>query len=132
MRYFILLSIAFLAIFIFSCKKGNTPKSNNFTRTIQYVLYTNEDFSNDQLIIHFTLTMRSGGTVVWDSLLPPMEISQIPDSLHKIVINKTVPSDIKSDLLIGFLYEIETVGYSWHLDSCHANETFKKIEYPFE
>jgi hypothetical protein len=102
------------------------------TRTVQYVLYTNEDFSNDNGIIHFTLLMKDHDRVLWDSLLAPMQIKDIPDPSHKIIVDKIVPDNNTSDLVVGFLYEIENVGYSWSLDTCRANESFKVVEYPFQ
>ncbi|HTQ63211.1 MAG TPA: hypothetical protein VMI12_00350, partial [Puia sp.] len=68
-----------------SCKKNQTGQSAP-TRKIQYVLYTNEDFSDNSGIIHFTLLMKDNGRVLWDSLLAPMQIKDIPDASHKIVV----------------------------------------------
>ncbi|HEX4849783.1 MAG TPA: hypothetical protein VFV08_03205 [Puia sp.] len=132
MRHLILPSIPILAVFLFSCKKDYTHQSITFPRTVQYVLYTNKDFSDNHKIIRFTLTMRRGNQVIWDSVLAPMQISQIPDSLHKIVVERAIPANVNSDLLVGFIYDIDAVGYSWWLDSCAANESFKKIEFPFQ
>jgi len=114
-----------------SCKKDQTGQTAQ-ARKIQYVLYTNEDFSNDNGIIHFTLLMKDNGRVLWDSLLAPMQIKDIPNSSHKIIVEKTVPDNNNSDLVVGFLYEIENVGYSWSLDTCRSNETFKIVEFPFQ
>ena len=60
-----------------------------------------------------------------------MKISAIPDSLHKIVIEKTVPGNDTTALVVGFTYYIENVGYSWNLDSFPARDTFKLIQYSF-
>jgi len=114
-----------------SCKKNQTGQSAP-TRKIQYVLYTNEDFLDNSGIIHFTLLMKDNGRVLWDSLLAPMQIKDIPDASHKIVVEKPVPDNNNSDLVVGFLYEIENVGYSWSLDTCRANESFKIVEFPFQ
>ena len=120
----------FGGLFIQSCKKSQSQQPP--PRKIQYVLYTNRDFSDDEGIIHFTLLMKQDTRVVWDSLLAPMKIKDIPNSSHKIVVEKTVPDNITSDLVVGFLYEIENVGYSWSLDTCSANDTFKIVEFPFQ
>lgn len=133
MSRLILPALFFCLVFsISSCKKDYTHQSYYSPRTVQYVLYTNKDFSNVHEIIHFTLTMRKGNSTIWDSVLAPMQISQIPDSTHRIVAEKMVPANFNSDLVVGFLYEIENVGQSWWLDTCLANDSFKKIEFPFQ
>jgi hypothetical protein len=46
----------------------------------------------------------------FDSSFAPMQIKDIPDAAHKIVIEKTVFGSGNSDLAAGFHYEIQNVG----------------------
>jgi hypothetical protein len=60
-----------------------------------------------------------------------MHIKDIPDSLHKIVVEKTISADINAELAAGFVYQIQNVGISWFLDTLKAGNTFKTINYAF-
>ena len=119
-----------VTIILASCKKNTNPPT---TRTIQYVLYTKQDFSNNFDIIRFRLSMASGSHTLFDSSLAPMTISAIPDSLHALVFRKNVPSGYEqAKLVVGFFYSIDNVGSSWFLDSSIAGQSFKKVEYNFQ
>ena len=65
-----------------------------------------------------------------DSSLASIQIKDIPDSLHKIVIEKTVADN--ADLAAGFRYEIPGVGISWHIDTSKAGNKLKVIDYDFQ
>ena len=125
--------ISFFVLFILavSCKKDQPNVKSNPPRKVRYELYTNEDFSNDQKNIQFSIFMRNGQNLIFDSLLSKMKISDIPDSNHKIIIEKWVPGNNSSTLVVGFDYEIENVGMSWYLDSFSAKETSKLLSYSF-
>jgi hypothetical protein len=121
-----------LALVFAACKKQTqTPAP----RTIWYILYTKQDFSNVQDTIRFRLRMQTTGTtgrVLLDSGIAPMKVSQIPDSLHRLVFAKTVPPGHEQDkLVVGFIYDIDNVGESWYLDSSAAGEKTKTVEYSF-
>ena len=60
-----------------------------------------------------------------------MKIKDIPDSLHKIVIEKSVPGNDPSTLTVGFDYEIENVGSSWYLEPFPRGDSLKLLRYPF-
>jgi hypothetical protein len=60
-----------------------------------------------------------------------MKVKDIPDSLHKIVIEKWVPQNDTSSLAVAFTYYIENVGYSWYLQPFPAGDTLKVLEYTF-
>jgi hypothetical protein len=60
-----------------------------------------------------------------------MKIKDIPDSNHRIIIEKIAPDNETSTLVVGFNYQIETVGYSWYLDTFPATDTFKLLRYSF-
>ena len=117
---------------LFACKKDSRPPATP-TRTIRYVLYTTQNFSNDNDTIRFRLSMKVGSTVLLDSPLAPIRVSQIPDAAHKLTFDKIVPAGYDDkDLQVGFLYQIDNVGMSWFLDSCKAGEALKTIDYNFK
>jgi hypothetical protein len=125
--------VAFAAICITtSCKKEKPQPTPVSTRTLKFILYTNQDFSNDDHNISFALHIRNTNqTISFDSTVFSMKVKDIPNKQNQLVFEKKVPSD-GSILTAGFLYSIENVGNSWHLDTCAANEKFKVIEYPFQ
>jgi hypothetical protein len=126
-----ILSIAVTLIFV-ACKKDAAKPA---PRTIRYILYTKENFSTNQDTIRFRLLMqtsRNSGGILFDSSLAAMTISAIPDSLHRLVFTKTVPTGHEKDtLLVGFIYDIDNVGESWFLDSSAAGPGTKTVEYSF-
>lgn len=121
-----------LLLIFAACKKDAAKPS---PRTIRYILYTKENFSADRDTIRFRLRMQTtgaNGRILLDSNLAPMRISEIPDSLHRLVFTKTVPSGHEKDnLLVGFIYDIDNVGQSWFLDSSAAGVNTKTVEYNF-
>ena len=123
-------------LIVTSCKKLTTyPVHNNpgVLRKVQFFLYTDKDFSTDNGIITFTLSIQnSTGQVLWDSVLAPMKIKDIPNLEHKLVAEKIVPGNDPALLKVGFLYSIENVGNSWHLDSFNVGETFKIVDFNFQ
>jgi hypothetical protein len=120
-----------------SCKKDEASHSgadNNISggRKVRYELYTNEDFTGDQHNIQFSLFMKNAGKTIFDSSLSPMKVEEIPDSIHKIIIEKYVPGNDGSTLTVGFVYQIENVGISWYLDTFPAGDTLKLLQYRFK
>ncbi len=126
-----LIILPVLLILIVSCKKDLSEKIATPQRKIRYELYTNEDFSNDQKNILFSIFIRNGRKTIFDSPLAAMKIKDIPDSNHRIIIEKIVPDSAMSTLAVGFNYTIENVGMSGHLDTFPLNDTFKLLSYPF-
>ncbi|HZZ76307.1 MAG TPA: hypothetical protein VFE04_10285 [Puia sp.] len=114
-----------------SCKKDQADAKTNSSRRVRYELYTNEDFSDDQKNIFFSVFIRNGQKTIFDSPLAAMRIKDIPDSNHRIIIEKIAPENETSTLVVGFNYQIETVGYSWYLDTFPATDTFKLLRYSF-
>jgi hypothetical protein len=98
-------------------------------------LYTKEDFSNVMDTIRFRLRMQTtgaAGRVLLDSNIAPMKVSQVPDSLHRLIFTKTVPAAYQNEkLVVGFIYDIDNVGESWFLDSSVAGQALKVVEYSF-
>jgi hypothetical protein len=120
----------FLLLFGTSCFKD--PVSPPANTKIQFVLYTDQDFSTDSDQIVFRLSIQKApNQTIWDSTLAPIYIKDIPDSAHKIVIEKSVSNDNNAFLKCGFYYSIENVGNSWYLDSIPPGVNFKKIEFNF-
>ena len=117
------------------CKKQTTeqPPINTVPRKVQFVLYTDKDFSDNNQLITFELSIqKSSNEVLWDSVLPTMKIKDIPGPANKWVIEKWVPGNDPSLLKTGFYYAIENVGNSWFIDSFKVGETFKSVVYNFQ
>ena len=124
-----LIIAGFLIAGIFSCKKDSAK--NNVTRTVQFELFTTKDFSNDDNTITFTLHIRNENRSVWDSVLAPMKIKDIPGEANKLKFEKVVPNDDGSDLSIGFLYKIQNVGESWYFDTMKRGNPLKLVSFDF-
>jgi hypothetical protein len=128
-------TIAICILLATSCSKPYSSSNGNYppgSRTIRFQLYTNQDFSNNNSVIHFSIFIKNGSTKILDSSLATLLIKDIPDSAHKIVIEKTVTGYNNADLSAGFQYEIENVGFSWFIDTSKAGNTFKVIDYAFQ
>ena len=96
------------------------------------MLYTGEDFSSSDNTITFALSIRtSTNEVLWDSVLPPMKVRDIPDITKKLVIEKSLTGNTCDLLKIGFIYYIEDVGVSWYWEKVSPGESFKRIEFNF-
>jgi hypothetical protein len=132
------LSILIVSIIMIgtSCKKntsGYMPVDPIVPRLVQFDLYTDKDFSNVNNIITFKISIQKAtGEVLWDSVLAPMQIKDIPQLAQKLVVEKYVPGNDPSLLKVGFYYSIENVGYSWHLDSFEPGEIFKMVNFNFQ
>jgi hypothetical protein len=126
---FIILPV--LLFIVVSCKKDQQAAKTNPPREVRYELFTNEDFSTDQKNILFSVFMRSGQKTIFDSTLATMKIKDIPDSNHRIIIEKLAPDNDTATLVVGFDYQIENVGNSWFQDTFSAGNTFKLLRYPF-
>lgn len=104
------------------------------TKTVRFVLYTNEDFSTDNDTISFALTIRNNtGTTssrtIFDSTIATRLIKDIPGPAHKLVFEKTVP-DNGSIYTAGFIYTTR-FGVGWSLDTIGTKVKSKVLEYPF-
>ena len=133
-----------LGITVVSCKKNEAGENPvplpSGGRTFRFVLYTDHDLSTDNSVIHFTLFIKKGSVyvydpnpdnILYDSALAPIQIKDIPDPAHKIVIEKTIAGYDDAYLSAGFVYQIENVGNSWHVDTSSAGNPLKVIEYNF-
>ena len=131
-------SLFFSAILFFgiSCKKSSDtdpiPTGPKVDRKVQFVLYTTGDHSADNHQITFRLAIQnSNSQVLWDSVLAPMLIKDIPDIAHKISFEKTISAN-SAQLKVGFYYSIENVGNSWHLESFDAGTSIKTVDFDFQ
>lgn len=137
MKFLSITSIVCVVIILIgtSCKKQivDPAAGNQLHRKVQFVLYTDKDFSNNNGIISFKLSIQnSASQVLWDSALAPMKIKDIPNLANKLVIERAVPNNDTSQLKVGFQYAIENVGNSWYYDSFKAGEAFKTVDYNFQ
>jgi len=136
MKRFIIAGLAALTVtfILVSCRKDSSSNIPEPTvdRKFSFQLYTNQDFSNDNSVIHFSIFIRTANKTLFDSAFASMQIKDIPDALHKLVIEKTVAANANLDLAAGFNYEIENVGNSWHVDTSSAGNLFKVIDYNFQ
>lgn len=131
------LSILLASILIIgtSCKKYQpdyTPVTTTALRKIQFVLYTDKDFSTDNDIVRFKLTIQRLPNVdIWDSVLAPMRVKDIPLLAQKLIIERAVPDNDPSLLRAGFIYSIENTGNSSHMLYSEPGENFKVVEFNF-
>jgi hypothetical protein len=117
-----------------SCKKDTKPPTAPpAPRNVRYILYTTENFSDDNKLITFELVMKNGQKVLFDSTFASLKVSDIPFKTAAIVVNKAVPAgNENADLVVGFLYSIQDVGNSWFLDTAKAGNPLKIVEYAFK
>jgi hypothetical protein len=124
-----------MAIVISSCRK--IAMTEAFTRpavsrTIQFSLYTSQNFSIYNDSISFLLRIRNAnGQVLWDSTLPKMRIKDIPKFENRILVEKAVPDADSSVLKVGFVYTVDNVGISWYQDTCHKSTAVKVMSFDF-
>ena len=137
MKAYSILAVVVVMSLVASCNKDHmSPYGNNNgnppMRKVHFELYTREDFSVDLHNIQFSLHMGSSGNSIFDSSLATMKVKDIPDSIHRIIVEKWVPGNDTSTLAVGFLYTIEGVGTSWYLEAFPAGDTLKVVKYPFQ
>jgi hypothetical protein len=130
-------------LLVMSCNKEITDTSTNGTagiqkidqvvhRRIQFCLFTDKDFSRDKDTVRFTVFIQnSRNKTLWDSALAPMQVKNIPDSAHRIIIRKKVPGNNMALLKVGFRYSIQNVGSSSYIDTSAAGETLKIVNFNF-
>jgi hypothetical protein len=136
MKTCLVLAMAALMSMITSCRKNQWyPNGQNTDaptlRKVHYELYTDKNFSDNQENIQFSIFMRDAGKTIFDSSLAMMKIKDIPDSSHRIIIEKIVPGNNASTLTVGFVYQIENVGISSWLAPFPAGDTIGLIKFSF-
>jgi hypothetical protein len=137
MKKNIVLSILIVSIIMIgtSCKKYTSAyiPHNAIPRLVQFVLFTNSDLSNDNTLVTFTLAIKKPtGEVLWDSVLAPIKLKDIPSLDHPVFVEKFVPGNDPSLLKVGFFYIIENVGNSSFTVPFEVGETLKKVGFNFE
>lgn len=118
-----------------SCKKYRSdyiPINPIVPRLVQFILFSNNELSNDNGAITFTLAIKKpNGDVLWDSVLAPMKIKDIPGLDEPLFVEKYVPGNDPSLLKVGFFYAIENVGNSSFTVPFEPGETLKKVDFNF-
>ena len=138
MKKNIVLSILIVSVIMIgmSCKKYTSDHSGidpTVPRLVQFLLFTRSDLSNDNTGVTFTLSIKKPtGQVLWDSVLPPMKIKDIPDLDRPLFIEKFVPGNDPSLLKVGFFYTIENVGNSSFTVPFEPGETLRKVGFNFQ
>jgi len=133
MKFLSLLStVLVLMIFAPSCRKEKGGGIQKVARTVRFQLYTDQDMSEDNHTITFQAFIQSSNnTDLWDSMLPPMKISEIPGVANKLGMEKTVLANAAAVLKVGFRYSIQDVGLSWFIDTSSAGQLFKLVDFNF-
>jgi len=138
MKKNIALSILIVSIIMIgtSCKKYPSdyiPNNPTAPRLVQFVLFSNNELSNDNGTVTFTLAIKkTNGDVLWDSVLAPMKIKDIPSLDNSLFVEKYVPGNDPSLLKVGFLYTIDNVGNSSFTVPFEPGETLKKVGFNFQ
>ena len=124
-----------LLLMVGACVKeadGDYCMTDQPIRKVRYELFTSKDFSGNGEIIHFNLDMQLHNITIFDSALAAMKIEDIPDSLHRIIIEKLVPDGVTDTLSVGFTYAIDEVGTSWHQEVFPAGDSLKVVRFSFD
>lgn len=117
----------------FACgKKYASEHMRLVERKIVFQLWTDQDFSSDYSVINFSVFVRQGREVLFDSSLASMMIKDIPDAGHKITVEKKILVDRDATILTGFNYEIPGIGVAWHTDTMQAGSNAKTLDYAFK
>lgn len=120
------------AFILGGCYKHNDYRLNATPpRKVKFVLYTDQDFAGEENNITFSLLIKTKTHHLLDSALSTIKIKDIPHIENKWEFEKQVMNDDGSQLDVGFVYSIENVGYSWHLDSLKPGEAYKEVTYIF-
>jgi hypothetical protein len=97
-------------------------------------LYTNNHFPNNNDSITFVTFIAKAATYqfLWDSVLTPMKIKEIPNFANKITVNQVVPNNDNSLLKVGFAYTIKNIGSTQFSDTFNIGNKFKVINLNFQ
>ena len=128
---FTVFALTGIILISWSCRK-HPVAPQLVERNIQFVLYTNKDFSSDEDNITFSVFARDNDKTLLDSAITTMKMKEISFNKNNIIIEKKIFTDAATPLLAGFVYEIEHVGVSWYLDSIPAGINNKTINFAFE
>jgi len=137
MKKNIALSVLFVWLVMIgaSCKKYTSdyiPIDPTVPRLVQFALFSNNELSNDNNTITFTLAIKKPtGEVLWDSVLAPIKIKDIPSLDEPLFVEKYVPGNDPSLLKVGFIYTIDNVGNSSFTVPFEAGEILKKVGFNF-
>jgi hypothetical protein len=130
----ILLLASCVTVFV-ACRKDRVRSDDLIplvSKTIRFQLYTTEDFKIETKNVIFRLFIEDPMRhIIWDSLLPPIRLNQVPDSFHIISIERNIRIKPQETIKAGFRYTIEDVGSSSYVDTLSPGTKFKLIEFNF-
>src|SRR6476469_8704932 len=130
---FYLFILGCLSLLFTTCEKVENQSNLTATRKVKFVLYTEKDFSAENGMITFTAAIKKADNqILWDSILPPMKIKDIPTKANSINFEKLVPQNEASVLRVGYTYSIENVGMSWYWDRFEEGQDYKTVEFSFQ
>jgi hypothetical protein len=119
-------------LFLAACKKQNSDCPDT-PRKVQFSLFTDTDFRNYADKVTFTLAIRnSRSQTVWDSVLPPMRVMDIPGRVNRLFFEKQLTGYGDSLLQVGFIYQVENVGISWYWKRSLPCEKITLVEFDFK
>lgn len=133
-KYALVSCLAGLLLLTGSCTKNDDNQycmPDTPVRKVRYELFTDQDFSGLQELITFHVNMQLGDRAIFDSALAPMRVEDIPDSSHRIIIEKQVPDDVTETLAVGFTYAIDEVGNAVFREPFPAGDTLKIVRFSF-
>lgn len=124
-----------------ACKKqvyyndqsGYASAKTQTNRKVRYILYGDQSvLGSDNSMVTFTLHMSNRqNRILWDSTLPAMRVKDVPSKFNPISIEKEVPVNDASVLKVGFIYILENIGTSNHLDTFGIGAKLKYLEFNF-
>ena len=136
MRFTLILSGICVSLIVMStaCRKQVDVAQDQpaIVRKVRFGLYSNSNIPGDNTWISFTTAIRNKNKILWDSVLAPMQVKDIPDAAHMLIIEKSLLTTDTSLLKAGFYYTIDNVGSSWYVDSFAVNEGVKIINFNFQ
>ncbi len=130
-----------MVVSVIACQKqadsyttdNNTVTQVKPSRQVDFVLYTDQDFSTDNHTIVFNPYIKdSTNQIIWDSTFPAMKVKDIPKMANQILISKTITGYSNASLKVGFNYSLENVGYSWYIDFSKPGEAMKTVTFNFK
>lgn len=124
-----------VAILLFlSCKKKSQQPSPAKTIYLKFIVSSESDFSGlqDSIFISMRIEKTRPFTVLWESYLPPMQLSDLPKYSSRLEYTKVFSSTDTGLLRFGFRYTIKNVGEFWKYDSIGKTDLNKQIHLNFK
>ena len=136
MKFIIILSGICVSLMVMgtACRKQVDVAQDHpaIVRKVRFGLYSDSSIPGDNTRVSFTTAIRNKDKILWDSVLAPIQIKDIPDQAHMLIIEKALLTTDTSLLKAGFYYTIDNVGNSWYVDSFAVSEGVKIINFNFQ